>query len=172
MVNTLPISANFGSKLQILVESQGRINFNIANDFKGILGDVKLGGSVLRDWTITGYPLDNYDQIANLLEEGPLANAIHRDKTKNGFLMDGPTVFRAKFDIAIDEDEIQDTYLNPTGWGKVISSIQLLLKQRLILFDIPGSCFYQRIQSRPILANGWTANHSLFAQRVAEKRRE
>lgn len=33
-INTLPISAGFGSKLSILVENQGRINFQIADDFK------------------------------------------------------------------------------------------------------------------------------------------
>lgn len=33
-INTLPISAGFGSKLSILVENQGRINFEIANDYK------------------------------------------------------------------------------------------------------------------------------------------
>jgi beta-galactosidase len=33
-INTLPISAGFGSKLSILVENQGRINFEIADDYK------------------------------------------------------------------------------------------------------------------------------------------
>jgi beta-galactosidase len=34
LVKSLPISAGSGSKLQILVENQGRINFQIADDFK------------------------------------------------------------------------------------------------------------------------------------------
>ena len=33
-INTMPISAGYGSKLEILVENQGRINFDIANDYK------------------------------------------------------------------------------------------------------------------------------------------
>lgn len=33
-ISTLPISAGFGSKLSILVENQGRINFQIADDYK------------------------------------------------------------------------------------------------------------------------------------------
>jgi beta-galactosidase len=33
-INTLPISAGFGSKLSIFVENQGRINFEIADDYK------------------------------------------------------------------------------------------------------------------------------------------
>lgn len=34
VISTLPISAEFGSKLSILVENQGRINFQIADDYK------------------------------------------------------------------------------------------------------------------------------------------
>lgn len=34
VINTMPISAGYGSKLEILVENQGRINFDIANDYK------------------------------------------------------------------------------------------------------------------------------------------
>lgn len=33
-ISTLPISAGYGSKLSILVENQGRINFQIADDYK------------------------------------------------------------------------------------------------------------------------------------------
>lgn len=33
-INTIPISSQFGKRLQILVENQGRINFQIADDYK------------------------------------------------------------------------------------------------------------------------------------------
>lgn len=33
-ISTIPISAGFGSKVGILVENQGRINFQIADDYK------------------------------------------------------------------------------------------------------------------------------------------
>lgn len=33
-INSLPINAGLGKKLQILVENQGRINFNVFNDVK------------------------------------------------------------------------------------------------------------------------------------------
>lgn len=36
-INTLSISASYGSKLSILVENQGRINFQIADDYKVLL---------------------------------------------------------------------------------------------------------------------------------------
>lgn len=37
--------------------------------------------------------------------------------TKNGWLMNGPTVFTGEFNIA-DENDREDTYWNTTGWGK------------------------------------------------------
>lgn len=33
-INSLPISAGWGTKLSILVENQGRINFDILDDYK------------------------------------------------------------------------------------------------------------------------------------------
>jgi len=33
-ISTLPLSADYGSKLSLLVENQGRINFQIADDYK------------------------------------------------------------------------------------------------------------------------------------------
>lgn len=36
-VRSLPISAGYGSKLSILVENQGRINFQIADDYKVLI---------------------------------------------------------------------------------------------------------------------------------------
>lgn len=150
-MNTIPISANFGSKLQILVESQGRINFNIANDFKGILGDVKLDGNALNDWTITGFPLDSYDQIYNLLEEGQLENGIRGEKTNKEFLLEGPTIFHAKFDISANQDDIMDTYLNPNGWGKVGFSIFF----SIWVVSKPCDCFFLFISQGIVFVNGF-----------------
>lgn len=119
-VNSTSITANSGSKLQILVESQGRINFIIANDFKGILGDVELNKEILSNWTITGFPLDKYKQIYELIQDyGIVNNEIEYVKTNKELLREGPTIFSGLFDIPLDEDKIFDTYLNPTGWGKV-----------------------------------------------------
>lgn len=53
-VNTIPINAGAGKVIQILVENQGRINYAVANDFKGILSDVLLANKPLTNWTITG----------------------------------------------------------------------------------------------------------------------
>lgn len=120
-INQLPLNAGSGSKLQILVESQGRINFNIMNDFKGILGLVSINGRSLVNWTITGYPLENYNAIQRVIDLHIADSSLQEmsEKTPNrAYLKSGPTIFCGEFNIAADK-EILDTYLDPTGWGKV-----------------------------------------------------
>lgn len=117
-VNSLPISAGFGDVLQILVENQGRINYGIANDFKGIIGDVLLNNSTLLNWTITGFPLENYAQLENLIlntETEMSSNQCQLSNSKYGRA--GPTIFHGTFNIT--SDAIHDTYVDSTGWGKV-----------------------------------------------------
>lgn len=119
-IDSLPLSSSAGSKLKILVENQGRINFNKTDDVKGIIGSVTLqtyGDDVeLSDWTMTGFELENVDNLNNLLYDvGTEVVTIN----KNGVLNEGPVLFNAKFDITAAE--LYDTYLDPTGWGKVIS---------------------------------------------------
>lgn len=127
LANTVALHAGHSNKtVQILVESQGRINYNIANDFKGILDSVKINDVPLTNFVITGFPLEDVANIEELIAENieTIANDIDDDAdttsnpmlfTKN-MLMSGPYIFHAKFDIATP---IHDTYVNPTGWGKV-----------------------------------------------------
>lgn len=119
LANSLPISAGFGKVLQILVENQGRINFEIANDFKGIIGDAQLNNVTLTNWNITGFPFENATKIDELIAY------VDRDSEMNGVkgrtfenLRSGPMIFHGTFDI--DQDEIADMYINPIKWGKVV----------------------------------------------------
>lgn len=115
------MNAGGGNKLQILVESQGRINYNVMNDFKGILGLVTINGRPLVNWTMTGYPLESYNAIQRVIDLHIADPALQEmsDKAPNrAFLKTGPTIFSGEFDITADID-ILDTYLDPTGWGKV-----------------------------------------------------
>ncbi|XP_037913145.1 beta-galactosidase-like isoform X1 [Hermetia illucens] len=116
-ITALPISAGFGKILQIIVENQGRINFNKANDTKGILGKVevqKFDGTKLEivNWTSSSVPLEA-QQISKLVDERK-QEKVKIDST--GLLLQGPAIFYAEFTII--RDDIQDTYLDPSGWGK------------------------------------------------------
>lgn len=139
-VDSVLLSRKLGDKLQILVENQGRINFIIANDFKGILGNVSYNSAVLVNWTMTCYPLDNYKRI----EEGILKAGQN--------LYEGVPV----------EENIED-------WTDfVLRGIRAATKDdRRHLFESnrmgQGNCLYQWVQSRPLLATCWSANHALRA---------
>lgn len=117
-VTSLPINSGMGSKLKILVENQGRINFNKLDDIKGILGNVTIqlfepkAVSVLNNWTIRGYPLEDIEEFTEAAVEENADIPIHA----RGLLTEGPVFFYGTLDIG--ENETYDTYLDPTGWGK------------------------------------------------------
>lgn len=126
LANSLPISAGLGDRLQILVENQGRINFKIANDTKGIIGDVLYNNKVLDNWTITGFPFEDAKKL-NLLVAGEedsdsgQRSAMKVDEAKIISQNDGqitePVILHGTF--TLDEKQIFDTFVNTEGWGKV-----------------------------------------------------
>lgn len=120
-ISKLPISAGFeGSKLSILVENQGRINFQIADDYKGIRNRVRVQTfddslstyQTLQYWNITGFP---FEKVVNLENLQRISKNYKLDS--EGIATDGPIVFHAE--IYINEfEEISDTYWDTTDWGK------------------------------------------------------
>lgn len=117
LADTLPISLGVGNVLQILVENQGRINFKIADDVKGIVGDVLLNNVTLKNWTNTGFPLDSNNQF--YLDDSIQQNIV-QSKTEfkaAGILQNGPVFYHGTFDV--EQKNISDTYINTSDWGKV-----------------------------------------------------
>ncbi|XP_058116707.1 beta-galactosidase-like [Anopheles ziemanni] len=108
-VYSMPLSVGLGTKLQLLVENQGRINYNIPNDFKGILGSVTVDSKPLNNWTITCFPLDSYQYMENFLNQQ--SNADEED------LNDAAAqIYYGTF--MLGNETIYDTYLYPSEWGK------------------------------------------------------
>jgi beta-galactosidase len=118
-IYSLPISANYGKTLQLFVENQGRINFQMNFDYKGILGNVSIQQfdqpyyKDLTNWTITGFSFDDYKKI----EEFILKDRGTPKTYKNGWLKDGPAIFYGEFNVP-SQDAIADTWWDATGWGK------------------------------------------------------
>lgn len=121
LADQLSISAGFGRVLQILVENQGRNNFELhENKFKGIVGNVVLNGRILENWNITGFPFDSVDSNLNASLVHNEQDAALLNKTMNrptDSLINGPVIFETTFDL--NEIELYDTYIDPSGWGKV-----------------------------------------------------
>ena len=67
----------------------------------------------LRNWTITGFEFDNYDNLERLVDKTSNFYTLNF----NGILMEGPVVFHGEFEIAAGT-EIHDTFWDCTGWGK------------------------------------------------------
>lgn len=106
--------------MQIFVENQGRINYNIPNDFKGIIGEVRINDVPIFDWTITGFPMENYENIENVIS---LSHSTKSDTSipHRVYVRRGPTIFHGEFEIT--DGPIYDTYLDTTGWGKGIAFV-------------------------------------------------
>lgn len=117
-IYSLPIPADYGKKVQILVENQGRINFQDNFDLKGILGNVTVQKfeepyyEELTDWTITGYPFEDYSKIEKFI-----AAASSEEVMKSSWLREGPAIFYGEFSIA-NQADLADTWWNTVGWGK------------------------------------------------------
>lgn len=117
-VYSLPIHAGNGKRVQILVENQGRINFQDNFDLKGILGNVTVQTfnepyyEELSDWTITGYPFEDYEKIEKFITSDDSDQNM-----KSTWLRDGPAIYHGEFTIATEGDRA-DTWWNSVGWGK------------------------------------------------------
>lgn len=117
-VYSLPINSGMGSTLRILVENQGRSNWEKLDDVKGILGKVTVStyeASVVEEvtnWSVTGFPLTNQDQIDSYVVASKLNAPVPYETT--GLLKQGPLLFYGEFVLSTP----QDTYLDTTGWGK------------------------------------------------------
>lgn len=116
------------------------------NDFKGLF-NVTLDGNVLENWTITGFPLSDAQQIEDLIHESDRSNnhTNHRTKFDSDILTDGPVIYHGVFNI--DEDnQIYDTYLNPFGWGKVkndIVAMATLMTHCPVSLLFTGNCVHK-----------------------------
>lgn len=107
----ISIKPGFGGVLQILVENQGRINFGITSDFKGILGDVFVDNKKLKNWNMTMFPLESYDAIIDFVKNEPHSLITN-------LMNNGPTFFSGQ--LFITNVTLFDTFLSTKGWGKGI----------------------------------------------------
>jgi beta-galactosidase len=96
--------------LQILVENLGRINFGpeLLNNRKGIMGNVKLNGNLLKDWTVYKLALNKFANLKSRRELILKEYNIIKKSEKN------PVILRGYFDL----EKVEDSYLNFSLWGK------------------------------------------------------
>lgn len=94
-----------GTRLDILVEAMGRVNFDVAiHDRKGITNKVELLTETykkeLKNWEVYSFPVD-YDFAES-------------KKYAEGEKLDAPAYYRATFEL----DRVGDVFLDMQTWGK------------------------------------------------------
>lgn len=94
-----------GTRLNILVEAMGRVNFDVAiHDRKGITNKVELltetDKKELKNWEVYSFPVD-YDFAES-------------KKYAEGEKLDAPAYYRATFEL----DRVGDVFLDMQTWGK------------------------------------------------------
>ncbi|XP_069111565.1 beta-galactosidase-like isoform X2 [Argopecten irradians] len=105
---SLSITGLKGQNLDILVENQGHITFNkgINDNLKGIIQNVTLAGQVVQGWTMYPLQLDKYFSMSK-------KHRIHQQDVT--FDPKVPSLYVGELTISSD---VQDTYLDVTGWKK------------------------------------------------------
>ena len=111
-VSSMPIQIKSNQILQILVESQGRINFgpDMDADQKGIISSVTLNGHTLHGWKMHGLPLSS-------LTKNELVPQYSQSKHKDGGFWAGT------FKTPCQDIAANDVFLSTPGWGKGVAFV-------------------------------------------------
>lgn len=101
----LPSTLKKGTRLDILVEAMGRVNFDKSiHDRKGITNKVEVisgkKATELKGWNVYNLP--------------PFYEFVSAKDYKKGEPVDGPAYYRATFNL----EKIGDTFFNMNTWGK------------------------------------------------------
>jgi hypothetical protein len=102
---------NKGSRLDILVENQGRYAFRDINQLKGITKNVTLGTQTLINWNHTLIFKDWQKSIKSIETRTAAVKAMERI----------PTFFTGKFQIPNETGMPYDSFLRLDGWGKGVA---------------------------------------------------
>ncbi|CAI9265529.1 unnamed protein product [Lactuca saligna] len=115
------------SKLLILVENMGRLNYGqLLFDSKGILSPVYLDGKPLLKWKMLPIPLSNLNQPKkiNPVFDKPYSTFIRASTRKTlksslGVDLKEPGFYTGDFVV----DKVTDTYMSFNGWGKGVAFV-------------------------------------------------
>lgn len=114
-----------GSKIYILVENMGRINYGqYIFDKKGILSPVYLGGEPLHKWKMLPIPFHNLNedqQINSVISDAytNLGNSVRKNLKNRINYHPEPAFYAGHLTV----DEVKDTFLSFRGWSKGVAFI-------------------------------------------------
>lgn len=104
-----------GHRLRVLVEEQGRVNYDVRlGEEKGLIGPAILDGVALTGWTATPIDLEAVVKAAEGAQPGVPAAMPGLSTSAVG-----PFVLRGTFSL----DEPSDLFLDTGGWGKGFAAV-------------------------------------------------
>ncbi|KAI5610085.1 beta-galactosidase isoform X1 [Silurus asotus] len=117
---SINITGRAGSRLDVLVESMGRINYGKnLNDFKGLVTNLTLGADVLTNWTVFSLGIDE------VVREGLLWDTPSQQDSSPTHILSPPTslslptFYGGTLKIPDQIPDLpQDTYIQFPGWSK------------------------------------------------------
>ncbi|KAJ8415686.1 hypothetical protein AAFF_G00402430 [Aldrovandia affinis] len=111
---TMNITGKAGSRVDILVENMGRVNYGKdINDFKGLVSNLTLGPAVLRDWVVYSLAIDE------AVSKGILLGRLSQEAPPPPTHRTTPTFYAGSFSIPSGIPDLpQDTYIQFPDWGK------------------------------------------------------
>ncbi|MCI4394758.1 hypothetical protein PGIGA_G00172300 [Pangasianodon gigas] len=121
-VISINITGKAGSRLDVLVENMGRVNYGkYINDFKGLVSNLTLGAETLRNWTVFSLSIDE------VVKEGLLWDAVSLQDTDPAHSpapptsLSPPTFYGGTLEIPDHIPDLpQDTYIQFPNWSKVL----------------------------------------------------
>ncbi|XP_011300269.1 beta-galactosidase [Fopius arisanus] len=109
-IKSLPLPNPYAKRIQVLVESQGHLNFgNLVEDFKGMF-NAEIDNKPLKKFNVSAFPLDVVQTVRN----------FSATTFTSGSQVRGPFILRGLFDVT---GQPLDTYLSTAGWGKGVAYI-------------------------------------------------
>ncbi|XP_067259026.1 beta-galactosidase [Chanodichthys erythropterus] len=114
---TINIMGKAGSRVDILVENMGRINYGREiNDFKGLVFNLTLGADILGNWTVYSLSIDEAVRKGLLSAS---SRSISLTSTTPPPALSPPTFYAGSFLIPDGIPDLpQDTYIQFPNWRK------------------------------------------------------
>uniref|UniRef100_A0A671S107 Beta-galactosidase n=1 Tax=Sinocyclocheilus anshuiensis TaxID=1608454 RepID=A0A671S107_9TELE len=117
---TINITGKAGSRVDVLVENMGRINYGREiNDFKGLVFNLTLGADVLGNWTVYSLSIDEAVREGLLSASSGFISTSTSFTTSSPPALSPPTFYAGSFIIPDGIPDLpQDTYIQFPNWRK------------------------------------------------------
>ncbi|KAM9449698.1 beta-galactosidase [Clarias gariepinus] len=119
-VISINVTGKAGSRLDLLVENMGGVNYGkYINDFKGLVSNLTLGADTLLNWTVFSLSIDEAVREGLLWDAGSQQDTHSTHSTAPPASLSPPTFYAGTLEIPGGIPDLpQDTYIHFSNWTK------------------------------------------------------